>query len=772
MAPTSLPFAYSDDDADSSSAEWSIPASEVKFQGSPFNSGMLGTAYFYGTWLHSTVVLKRVKLNKVASFSRGPGVSSGRYTLSLFLREAAMWFRLHHPHVIKMYGACYVGVDKPFFVCEFASNGTLHDYVHDQGHHDQVWVLLHQAALGLQYLHERGIVHGFLKRHNLLVGSDGVTKLSTFALSSSLTGESDEAPPLTPGRPNWTVRWQGPELLREPQSATGTMESDVYALAMCILDAVSGDTPWSRRRPQEVRAAVLNGEMIPRPPVLNHRQWRLIERMTCLDPAERLTISEVVRELRDLANDADENQRNDYVDVQQYRIPGRNVLIVQVLDTLRTHIRREDGIDGRVYGRLRAVYDQMVSTSVTEENVKAYCRLLLQVKDALSASSKQSSVAQLVASRTHVAAAEQVLANLDKLAQELQLGGESVPDRDWSDAWKTDVVTQRKAFEASLSKASTVITNEGEAEEAWALLEFELKNRNSAYTSAELGAMTRALEQLSAEQLRDPVPEWFVPAHEVVFNSLDSFSRGSFASVHLGTWLGSSVVVKNLLPAADSAGFLREVGIWFRLTHPHVVKLFGACHVGNPFFVCEFASNGTLDEYLNSGERYNERWSKLLEAALGLEYLHQRGIVHGDLKCNNILVGSDGKTKLTDFGLSSIVQKRESTLGTQAVVGAWRWKAPECLAGQPTSFQADIYSFGMCVLEAVSGALPWGSDMPDVAVRFHVRRGRLPDRPAQFTDKEWAVVSGMCVFDPLERPTSSEIVQQLQKLAAESGNAP
>ncbi|KAE9233278.1 hypothetical protein PF004_g9701 [Phytophthora fragariae] len=67
------------------------------------------------------------------------------------------------------------------------------------------------------------------------------------------------------------------------------------------------------------------------------------------------------------------------------------------------------------------------------------------------------------------------------------------------------------------------------------------------------------------------------------------------------------------------------------------------CHVGSPFFVCEFATNGTLVSYLRKYP--DELWAKLHEAALGVQYLHARNVVHGDLKGNNIVIGSDKKAK-------------------------------------------------------------------------------------------------------------------------------
>lgn len=68
--------------------------------------------------------------------------------------------------------------------------------------------------------------------------------------------------------------------------------------------------------------------------------------------------------------------------------------------------------------------------------------------------------------------------------------------------------------------------------------------------------------------------------------------------------------------------FEHEVALWFSLNHPHVVKI--GCHTGTPFFVCEEATNSSLDKYVKNHP--SEVWTMLYEAALGLEYLHARGI--------------------------------------------------------------------------------------------------------------------------------------------------
>ncbi|RLN72365.1 hypothetical protein BBJ28_00019324 [Nothophytophthora sp. Chile5] len=153
-------------------------------------------------------------------------------------------------------------------------------------------------------------------------------------------------------------------------------------------------------------------------------------------------------------------------------------------------------------------------------------------------------------------------------------------------------------------------------------------------------------------------------------------------------------------------------------------------------------------------------WSTLLSAATGLRYLHDVGVVHGDLKGNNILIGKDGVAKLTDFGLS-FFRKNADLEAEQGALGAYRWKAPECLNGGVATFASDIFSFGMCVIEAVSGALPWGNRIDDNAVKYHVTKGELPNRPAVFEDEEWDLVQQMCCSDPKQRLNIVSVVVRL-----------
>ncbi|ETM41551.1 serine/threonine protein kinase [Phytophthora nicotianae] len=212
------------------------------------------------------------------------------------------------------------------------------------------------------------------------------------------------------------------------------------------------------------------------------------------------------------------------------------------------------------------------------------------------------------------------------------------------------------------------------------------------------------------------------------------------------------VVVKTVKVATkkENRTFHREARIWQKARHPNIVPFFGACDEGSTyFFACEEAMNGKLLDHTRELGR-SLVWRKLLDAALGLRYLHARHIVHSDLKCNQILVKASGD---------------------EETVGAIRWKAPEVIRKEKpvaTNAQSDVYSFGMCVVETVTSDVPWGQRVPDSIVKFHVTRKRFSPRPKAFkNDAQWWLVQRLCAFEPSERMKLSDAIDVLRKFAEE-----
>ncbi|KAG6609277.1 TKL protein kinase [Phytophthora cinnamomi] len=153
----------------------------------------------------------------------------------------------------------------------------------------------------------------------------------------------------------------------------------------------------------------------------------------------------------------------------------------------------------------------------------------------------------------------------------------------------------------------------------------------------------------------------------------------------------------------------------------------------------------------------------LTQAGIALKYLHERGLVHCNLKGRKFMVGTDGKTiKLGGFGMSVLKRSGMGRLPPiHANAGAVDWKAPEFLEGAEPTELSDVYGFGMCILELISGRRPWGN-LPDPVVKFHLtKRKALPSRPKTITDLQWSIIQHMCCYDPNERISLDAVVDML-----------
>ncbi|KAG9041543.1 hypothetical protein FS837_012098 [Tulasnella sp. UAMH 9824] len=158
-------------------------------------------------------------------------------------------------------------------------------------------------------------------------------------------------------------------------------------------------------------------------------------------------------------------------------------------------------------------------------------------------------------------------------------------------------------------------------------------------------------------------------------------------------------------PRIDSRGydatilrrFEREAATWRELSHPHVLEFLGTFNRGGHIYlVSPFIDKGTLAENIAAHPNVNRiRW--LCETADAVRYLHEKDVVHGDLKASNILIDGDGLSRLCDFGLSKLASSRTSTAMRGA--GTFRWQSPELWNNVSKSFESDVYAFGMTITE-------------------------------------------------------------------------
>lgn len=180
------------------------------------------------------------------------------------------------------------------------------------------------------------------------------------------------------------------------------------------------------------------------------------------------------------------------------------------------------------------------------------------------------------------------------------------------------------------------------------------------------------------------------------------------------TVLDRRVAVKVLADnlAADEAfrqRFLREARLAARLCHPNIVQVFDAGEDGRPFLVMEYVDGETVADRLARGSGFSDDEVLTLAADLsaGLAHAHAMGIVHRDVKPHNVLLGPDGVTKLTDFGIARALEDHDLTeIGT--VLGTARFMAPEQAAGAPVGPPADVFALGAVLRHVAGNSLPAG----------------------------------------------------------------
>jgi eukaryotic-like serine/threonine-protein kinase len=237
--------------------------------------------------------------------------------------------------------------------------------------------------------------------------------------------------------------------------------------------------------------------------------------------------------------------------------------------------------------------------------------------------------------------------------------------------------------------------------------------------------------------------------------------RGGMATVELAedTELRRKVAIKRL--SASLVGddvlqerFFREARLAAALSHPNLVAVYDVGDEdGLPYIVMEYVEGETLAELMRrEGPSDADRAVELLvQVCAGLEHAHAAGLVHRDIKPQNLLVRSDGVVKIADFGIARTLQATQLTqVGT--VLGTAAYLAPEQAAGEQVTAAADIYSLGAVAYELLSGRTPYEFEsLADLAVKQRQPPPPLRGVPAHV---ERAVLRALA-FKPANRPRSA-----------------
>ncbi|KAI9017574.1 kinase-like domain-containing protein, partial [Gaertneriomyces semiglobifer] len=206
----------------------------------------------------------------------------------------------------------------------------------------------------------------------------------------------------------------------------------------------------------------------------------------------------------------------------------------------------------------------------------------------------------------------------------------------------------------------------------------------------------------------------------------------------------------------------REITLLKDLDHENIVRYLGYDVDGNVMNVfLEYVSGGSIASSMATMGRFEEPLVRSLtyQILCGLEYLHERCIIHRDIKGGNILLDDNGIAKISDFGIS---KKNEYKMAYRfnsrmSLKGTVHWMAPEVIKAKGYSAKVDIWSLGCLVLEMFTGYHPW-QQLDEMQTMWKLGRENTPPMPDWLSESAKDFLDKCFTIDPDQRPTATELL--------------
>ncbi|CAK8563046.1 unnamed protein product [Lathyrus sativus] len=251
------------------------------------------------------------------------------------------------------------------------------------------------------------------------------------------------------------------------------------------------------------------------------------------------------------------------------------------------------------------------------------------------------------------------------------------------------------------------------------------------------------------------------------------FDSGRHSRIYRGLYKNIDVAIKLVsqpeedeeLAALLERQFTSEVALLFRLRHPNIITFVGACKKPPVFcIITEYMAGGSLRKYLQQQGPHSVPPKQVLELALdiarGMQYLHSQGILHRDLKSENLLLDEDMCVKVADFGISCLESQTGSAKG---FTGTYRWMAPEMIREKRHTKKVDVYSFAIVLWELITGLTPFDNMTPEQAAYAVTHKNARPPLPSDCPLAFSHLIKRCWSSNPNKRPHFVEIVSNLER---------